>query len=56
MICRRLELDAERFDSIIKKCADQLDRFGNCPIAEDFLLVGIELTKDEINIADLPSQ
>ncbi len=53
---RGLELDAEWFDSTVKKCADQLDRFGNCPIAEDFLLIGVELTKDEINIANLPAQ
>lgn len=55
-MCRGLELDAERFDSIIKKCADQLDRFGNCPIAEDFLLVGVKFAEDEINITDLPPQ
>ena len=51
-----VEFDAERFDRIIKKCADQFDCLGNRPIAEDFLLVGVKFAEDEINIADLPAQ
>ena len=55
-MCRGLELDAERFDSAIKKCTDQLDRFGNRPVAEDFAFIGVELAEDEINVANLPPQ